>query len=86
MGGLGIKKARSKNLALLTSLAWRLINTKSLWTQIIASKYANTKNKNQPSFIWKSILRGWYYCNIGTRWDINKTALLAFESQTGFQM
>lgn len=78
----GVGNKKSKNIALLTSLAWRMINnTNSLWTRIVSNKYANARGKSLNSFIWKSILKGWYYCNLGTRRDINsKTNLNVWDS------
>lgn len=48
----GVGNKKSKNIALLTSLAWRMIdNTNSLWTRIVSSKYANARGKSLNSFI-----------------------------------
>lgn len=64
-GGLGLRKAKSKNLALLTSLAWRLLNfPQAPWIKVLMQSYIFSSMKRQ-SFCWKSILKGWDYCNKG---------------------
>lgn len=60
--GLGLRKAREQNSALLTKLGWNLLNDNSkLWCQILQSKYLKNHSffswsqKKNPSHIWKSI-------------------------------
>lgn len=39
-GGLGIRKARDQNLALLTKLGWKIASKEnSLWVTLLCSKY-----------------------------------------------
>ncbi|OIT27665.1 putative ribonuclease h protein, partial [Nicotiana attenuata] len=72
-GGLGIKKAKSKNLALLTSLAWRILtNTNSLWAKTLISIYGTSRRINGSSITWKSLLKGWTICHKGIRWPVDK--------------
>ncbi|OIT01438.1 putative ribonuclease h protein, partial [Nicotiana attenuata] len=73
MGGLGIRKAKNKNLSLLTSLVWRLLNNhSSTWARVISSCYNQTKSTNKASHTWKSLLKGWNYCREGIRWPVDK--------------
>ncbi|OIT20739.1 putative ribonuclease h protein, partial [Nicotiana attenuata] len=73
MGGLGIRKAKNKNLSLLTSLVWRLLNNhSSTWVRVISSCYNQTKSTNKASHTWKSLLKGWNYCKEGIRWPVDK--------------
>ncbi|XP_074327019.1 putative mitochondrial protein AtMg00310 [Apium graveolens] len=62
-GGMGFKKLRSFNVAMLAKQAWRLINnTNPLVTQLMCARYfptsdfLNVKLGVNPSFVWKSIL------------------------------
>ena len=40
VGGLGFKKAKEMNLALMTKLAWEIVNKpKTLWVRVMRNKY-----------------------------------------------
>lgn len=44
-GGLGLRKAKTQNLALLMKLGWKLINSdESLWVRILKDKYLKNPN------------------------------------------
>ncbi|XP_026438275.1 uncharacterized protein LOC113336817 [Papaver somniferum] len=67
LGGLGFKNMEYFNLAMISKIAWRLIEEPhSLWTSTMkASHFPNkeviimeTKPKNTDSWIWKGILEG----------------------------
>lgn len=50
-GGLGLKNAKTKNLSLLASLAWRLANnTTNLWALTMLRRYSQ-KPSEKGSFI-----------------------------------
>lgn len=61
--GLGIIKAKDKNISLLMTLAWRFnISSKdSLWATTIKDKYS-TSSANYNSTIWNSLTLGWKHC------------------------
>ncbi|KAG5529761.1 hypothetical protein RHGRI_030220 [Rhododendron griersonianum] len=75
--GLGIKKARDQNLALLSKLGWSLSNNEGhLWVDIMNDKYLRTHSlsswpKERPaSFTWRSILSTSGVLRAGTKWVI----------------
>lgn len=48
-GGLGIKKARDQNLALLTKLEWNLLSNKGdMWCDMLKAKYL----RNNSLYDW----------------------------------
>lgn len=62
-GGLGFKKLRDFNIAMLAKQAWRLINNiNPLVTQLMRARYfpntdfLNAKIGVNPSYVWRSIL------------------------------
>lgn len=62
-GGLGLKKADTKNMTTLSNIAGRLLtNPTAIWSKPLSFKYANKKAKIS-TFIWKSILKGWTICS-----------------------
>ncbi|XP_070010645.1 uncharacterized protein [Nicotiana sylvestris] len=70
-GGLGLVKTFTKNLTMLTCLAWRFfINPPSLWDNTLITQYSSKKNPSNSSFIWKNILKGWYICKEAITWEI----------------
>jgi len=72
MGGLGLHKAKDKNMCTLANLAWRTItNPTTPWAQLIINTYANNKNTRKNSFIWKGILKGWELCSKGINWQLH---------------
>lgn len=71
-----LKKAKSKNLSLLASLVWRLINNPhTLWADLLIKKYLNSSISSH-SFCWKNILKGWTICNKGIAWSIHQRSSL----------
>ncbi|KAH7533562.1 hypothetical protein FEM48_Zijuj04G0144400 [Ziziphus jujuba var. spinosa] len=84
LGGLGFRKFKDFNLALLAKLGWKLAKgEESLWTQIIRAKYLRNKSffgckfKAGNSYVWKSLLcskeivRKGSCFKIGNRWGTN---------------
>lgn len=55
-GGLGFKRLRDMNLAMLSKLGWKILNRPDLlWVQIIMSKYGpllQSRQKQNTSAIW----------------------------------
>lgn len=77
MGGLGLKKARNQNLALLTKLGWNMIiNEECLWVNILWNKYLknhsiSTWPSHRPtSHIWRSITNTNKWLEKGIKWII----------------
>lgn len=77
MGGLGLRKARTQNLALLTKLGWKLINDEdSLWVKILKSKYLKHNSlqswpsNRAASHVWRSITHIRDILQEGTKWTI----------------
>lgn len=72
-GELGLRKAKTKNEALL---AWRLANNSmSLWAKNLITKYSSRPSQN-ASFIWKSIIKGWTICQQGMAWSTHNSSSL----------
>ncbi|KAI8570479.1 hypothetical protein RHMOL_Rhmol01G0037200 [Rhododendron molle] len=77
-GGLGIKKARNQNMAILTKLGWKISNQEEggLWAAILRDKYLCNHSlqswpKSRPaSFIWKSIVDTKKVLEQGMKWII----------------
>ncbi|XP_028055196.1 uncharacterized protein LOC114259389 [Camellia sinensis] len=76
-GGLGIRKARAHNAALLTKLGWKILCDKNkLWCKILHSKYLKhhslftwPQNK-QASHIWRSIRKNRDILRKGVKWVV----------------
>ncbi|KAL7169819.1 hypothetical protein ACSBR2_034787 [Camellia fascicularis] len=82
-GGLGIKKARDQNLALLTKLGWKLLNKKdSLWCTVLRCKYLrNFQFSTWPkgkcaSFVWRNILQTRHTLRKLVKWKLGNGALV----------
>ncbi|XP_015873962.1 uncharacterized mitochondrial protein AtMg00310-like [Ziziphus jujuba] len=83
-GGLGFRKFKDINIALLTKLGWKLAKgEESLWTRLLKAKYLKNKTffgckfKAGNFYVWKSILcskdliqRGSCY-KVGNDWSID---------------
>lgn len=77
-GGLGLRKAKSKNLALPTSMAGRLFNNPQVpWANILTQKFLNNNTKTKHSLAWKGILKGWLICNKGILLSIQRKSTLS---------
>lgn len=66
-----IQPLRTKNNALLASLAWRLFSPHSLWAKTLLNKYlliSSVVTNHSP--IWRNILKGWDHCQLGLQWKI----------------
>jgi hypothetical protein len=64
LGGLGIRKMREVNLALISKLGWQLLNNSdTLWVSQLQGKYLNSTSFLSPSpissssWLWKGILK-----------------------------
>lgn len=76
-GGLGIKKARKQNLALLSKLGWKVSNQdESLWANIFSDKYlrnhtiSSWPRSRSASYVWKSIVDTKQVLEQGVKWII----------------
>lgn len=76
-GGLGLKKAKNQNLALLTKLGWKIANNEdNLWVKILRDKYLkhhniqSWPNNRSASFTWRSIMHIRDILAKRTKWTI----------------
>lgn len=76
-GGLGIRKARHMNQALLAKVSWRITDgEKSLWADMMRNKYLkgrvllDTKTKAIDSSTWKGICHDMKVVKKGIRWVV----------------
>ncbi|KAG7559686.1 Reverse transcriptase domain [Arabidopsis thaliana x Arabidopsis arenosa] len=77
-GGLGLRKAKDMNKALVSKVGWRLMNeTKSLWANVLRKKYKVGSVQDQGwlaarrpgSSTWRSIVTGLREVGLqGSRW------------------
>lgn len=77
LGGLGLRKCRFNNQALVTKLEWGMINEdKPLRVKVLRNKYKVTQNprnwtlKSSPSSIWKSIHSAKNMLTKGVKWTV----------------
>lgn len=77
VGGLGLRKAQTQNMALLTKLGWKLVcQDDSLWANILRDKYLKhctlqTWPRNRSaSHSWRSIIHTRDIIKEGTKWII----------------
>ncbi|KAL9443800.1 hypothetical protein AB3S75_017056 [Citrus x aurantiifolia] len=78
-GGIGFKDISSFNHALVAKQGWRLLQyPDSLVAQVLKARYyrhtdfMEVKVGSNPSFIWRSILRGREILQQGTRWRVGR--------------
>ena len=76
-GGLGFRDIHAFNLAMLAKQGWRLAqNPKSLCARILKAKYypngdvLKARAGNNPSYTWRSILKGIEVLNRGIIWRV----------------
>ncbi|GKV02210.1 hypothetical protein SLEP1_g14669 [Rubroshorea leprosula] len=76
-GGLGFKDLECFDLALLARQAWRLINhPNALWAQVLKAihfpdvDFVNAQEGSNPSWAWKSLLKGRNLLQHGLGWNI----------------
>lgn len=79
VGGLGLKNIFLFAKALVAKLVWRLIKTKSLWTDVVSHKYTlpdfmegwvRNPNKKVASYsiIWKAVVNSFNVVGEGLAW------------------
>jgi len=79
-GGLGLRKMLSTNLALITKLGWKFLNSNSLWVQHLHKKYIkygsffSTPPTSTASWIWKGIQRCKEYLIAGSCLNISTSS------------
>lgn len=76
-GGLGLRKARDNNAALLTKLGWKILTDQNkLWCKVLQAKYLRKHNiynwpmERKASHIWKSICRSRSILRQGVKWNV----------------
>ena len=76
-GGMGFKKLKEFNMALLAKQGWRLQQGHdSLVYKVLKAKYFPTSDfsqavlSNNPSFTWRSIMSAQPFINYGLRWRL----------------
>lgn len=84
-GGLGLRKARDFNLALLTKLGWQILtNEDKLWVKVMKEKYVNqggffnTSSTNPCSWSWRSMMKGKETLKKGVKWKIGTGSAVNF--------
>jgi hypothetical protein len=83
MGGLGIRKMREVNLALISKLGWQLLNNlDSLWVSQLQCKYLNSTSflshspLSSSSWLWKCILKSQSFISKGAYFRIHSQSSL----------
>lgn len=80
-GGLGIKKAKRRNLTLAAKLCWRMEKSSNEgWAEVLKKKYwTRSSNRKGPrSIIWTAIEKGKKICEKGSKWILGNDSLLSF--------
>ncbi|KAL0348024.1 UNVERIFIED_CONTAM: putative mitochondrial protein [Sesamum angustifolium] len=82
-GGLGFKRLRFQNMALLSKQAWRLaVNPQGLAYQVLRAKYFPSSDflsaqiSSNPSFTWRSIFVAKSTLVQGLRWEVGDGMLI----------
>ncbi|KAL8160998.1 hypothetical protein V2J09_012487 [Rumex salicifolius] len=82
VGGLGLKKMLTQNMALIGKLGWRfLFQTDALWASVLRAKYIrpNSTSHNRPSFLWKSLSKGISnVVSLGSAWSLGNGQFIRF--------
>ena len=84
LGGLGLRKMREVNLALITKLGWKLLtNSDSLWVSQMHCKYLNSSSFLSPpspssssSRLWKGIIQFFPFISKGACYRIHSSSSL----------
>jgi hypothetical protein len=90
LGGLGLRKMREVNLALVTKLGWNLLTkTDSLWVSQLHCKYLNSCTFLSPpslssssSWLWKGILKTLPFISKGAYHKIHSSSSLLIWSSS----
>ena len=76
-GGLGIRRARETNIALLGKIIWRILTSEgSFWGAILAHKYFGGhildqfQVNNSCSYFWHGIVKAWNVLKDGFSWQL----------------
>lgn len=76
-GGLGIRKARDQNAALISKLGWKITsNSSELWCQVLQTKYlmhhslSSWPNTRRASHTWNSIIRNRTFLEENIKWTV----------------
>jgi hypothetical protein len=87
LGGLGIRKMRDVNLALISKLGWKLLNNSdSLWVTQLQGKYLHSNSFLSPpsssysSWLWKDILKSHFFISKGACNRIHSSSSLSIWS------
>ena len=90
-GGLGIRKMREVNLALISKLGWQLLNNSdSLWVSQLQGKYLNSNSFLSPfllsssSSLWKGILKSQSFISKGVCFKFTANLLSLYGAPCGF--
>ncbi|KAL0011421.1 hypothetical protein SO802_006529 [Lithocarpus litseifolius] len=82
-GGMGFRNLQAFNLAMLTKQGWRLLsNPDSLCAKVLKARYypngdvLNSKVGSNPSYTWRSIVKGLEVIRKGTRWRVGYGRLI----------
>ncbi|XP_028120068.1 uncharacterized protein LOC114317531 [Camellia sinensis] len=76
-GGLGLRKARDNNAALLAKLGWKILtDPNKLWCKVLQAKYLKNNSiydwpmERRASHIWKSICNCRTILRKGVKWNV----------------
>ena len=77
LGGLGIKRAYARNLALLAKRVWALCNNSmDIWAKTLTLKYPpNHSTSKNMSTTWTGLLKADHICTLGTGWRLGNGSL-----------
>ena len=80
LGRLGIKKAYTRNLALLAKKVWALQNNSmDIWAKTLSLKYPpNHSASKNMSTTRTSLLKAYHICTLGTGWRLGNGSLANF--------
>ena len=86
MGGLGLYSTKSRNIALLAKLNWRVMeNADALWSKTLKSKYCPSgimddrlRTRRSGSSNWKGLKVGHETFRKGLRWVVNNGHCISF--------
>ncbi|XP_050238466.1 uncharacterized mitochondrial protein AtMg00310-like [Mercurialis annua] len=90
LGGMGFRKLRDFNLAMLSKQGWKLLSSpNSLVYRVFHAKYfynsdfLNAKLGANPSYVWRSLMAAQEIVRKGTRWRIGRGNSLRMELGCG---
>lgn len=92
-GGLGLRRSKDMNKAMLTKLAWRLLHEEdTTWSRLLRSKYAVSidgpiefRNRQRSSLVWQGLVWCSEVLRAGLRWRVSNGERVLFWSDNWLQ-